>query len=399
MFASITGLANPIQAVFFAKCVSSFESTHITYGEMRHTVNLYSGLFFMLAVVEGIAFTMSGAYLVYASQQLVRRTRLITFRHYIRQDIAFHDRPANSPSALSSTLSTEAQQLEGLTGTTFGQIVNTSVSLTAGMILSLCIGWKLALVCIASKAKPAYLESADSACEAIRDVRTVAALNRENQVQEEYFDGISSQVAKSRVVSVQSAGLYALCQVMLFWILALAFWYGSTLLLKKEYSVFQFFILLMAIITGSIRYNLHLGTSEAITDDEMHDACKQANIHDFIMALPDCYDTPCGAKGTLLSGGQKQRIAIARAILRKPRILLLDEATSALDSESEKVVQDALDKAAKGRTTIAVAHRLSTIQNADVIFVFENGRILEYGTHQQLLAMAVIAKLMFQHLK
>ncbi|TVY38694.1 Leptomycin B resistance protein [Lachnellula occidentalis] len=137
---------------------------------------------------------------------------------------------------------------------------------------------------------------------------------------------------------------------------------------------------------GTIRENILLGADrEDVPDSEVEYACREANIYDFIMSLPDGFGTVVGSKGSMLSGGQKQRIAIARALLRDPKILLLDEATSALDSESEHVVQAALDKAAKGRTTIAVAHRLSTIQKADIIYVFDQGIIVESGTHTELM--------------
>ncbi|GMG16196.1 unnamed protein product [Aspergillus oryzae] len=137
---------------------------------------------------------------------------------------------------------------------------------------------------------------------------------------------------------------------------------------------------------GTIRENILLGTDrEDVPEDEMVLCCKNANIYDFIISLPNGFDTLVGSKGSMLSGGQKQRLAIARALLRNPRILLLDEATSALDSESEKLVQAALDTAAKGRTTIAVAHRLSTVQKADMIYVFNQGRIIECGTHSELM--------------
>ncbi|KUJ22548.1 P-loop containing nucleoside triphosphate hydrolase protein [Mollisia scopiformis] len=136
---------------------------------------------------------------------------------------------------------------------------------------------------------------------------------------------------------------------------------------------------------GTIKENILLGVSESTPTETLYAACRDAEIHDFIMSLPDGYHTDVGNRGVNLSGGQKQRIAIARALIRDPKILLLDEATSSLDSESEKLVQAAFERAASGRTMVVVAHRLATVQNADVIFVLGEGGVLETGNHAQLL--------------
>ena len=145
----------------------------------------------------------------------------------------------------------------------------------------------------------------------------------------------------------------------------------------------------------SVYENIRYGRLEA-TQEEVIAAAKAANAHDFITAMPQGYETPIGERGCMLSGGQRQRIAIARAILRDPRLLILDEATSALDVESEQLVQDALDKLMVGRTSVVIAHRLSTIVRADCILVMDQGRIVEMGSHEALLQAGGLYQKLYQ---
>jgi ATP-binding cassette subfamily B (MDR/TAP) protein 1 len=172
----------------------------------------------------------------------------------------------------------------------------------------------------------------------------------------------------SGIISFDSKNLTALCPRK---------YRRSLALVQQEPVLYQ----------GSIRDNIAMGLedADAVTTAQIEHAAKQANIYDFIASLPSGFSTLAGSRGTQLSGGQRQRLTIARALIREPKLLLLDEATSALDTESEKVVQAALEKAKSGRTTIAVAHRLSTIKDADLIIVFARGHIVESGNHSELL--------------
>ncbi|WON81627.1 ATP-binding cassette domain-containing protein [Acinetobacter sp. UGAL515B_02] len=141
----------------------------------------------------------------------------------------------------------------------------------------------------------------------------------------------------------------------------------------------------VVLFNRSVRENIAYGQLEGAADEDIIAAAKAAYAHEFIMNLPQGYDTVLGAQGLNLSGGQRQRIAIARAILKNAPILILDEATSALDNESEHFIQKAFDEAMQNRTTLVIAHRLSTIENADMIVVMDKGQIVEKGTHQELL--------------
>ena len=152
--------------------------------------------------------------------------------------------------------------------------------------------------------------------------------------------------------------------------------------MRRNIGIVQQYIYLF---NDSMKENIRYGKLDA-TDEEIEQAAKRANIHDYIMSLPNGYDTNIGERGVRLSGGQKQRLSIARVFLKNPPILILDEATSALDNTTEILIQQALDELCRGRTTLVVAHRLSTIKNADEIAVVSDGKITEQGTHDELIA-------------
>jgi ATP-binding cassette subfamily B protein len=162
--------------------------------------------------------------------------------------------------------------------------------------------------------------------------------------------------------------------------------------LRKQMAVVPQEVMLFG---GSIAENIAYGKPGA-SKAEIEAAAQVANAHEFISTMPEGYETTVGPRGVKLSGGQRQRIAIARAVLADPRILLLDEATSALDAESERLVNEALERLLKGRTALVIAHRLSTVRNADKILVVHNGQIVESGTHEELMAMAGTYRLLVE---
>ncbi|CAG8306344.1 unnamed protein product [Penicillium salamii] len=546
-FSILAGCGQPTQAFLYAKAINALSLPESMWGKLRSDANFWSLMFFVVGIVQFITFSIHGVTFAYTSERLIRKARSKAFRVILRQDIDFFDREENSTGALTSFLSTETKHLSGISGQTLGTILMCSTTLIAAIVISLSFGWKLALVCISvvpvllgcgfyrfymlasfqARSKAAYEGSASYACEATSAIRTVASLTREDDVWSIYHTQLENQGRASLMSVVKSSLLYAASQALVFFCVALGFWYGGTLLGHHEYDIFRFFVCFSEILfgaqsagtvfsfspdmgkaknaaaeflklferrptidtwsedgetlshcdgsiefrdvhfryptrpeqpvlrglnlsvkpgqyialvgpsgcgksttiallerfydslsggvfvddkniadlnvnsyrshialvsqeptlyQGTIKENILLGSpNEDPSEEELFKACRDANIYDFIMSLPEGFNTVVGSKGGMLSGGQKQRVAIARALLRNPKILLLDEATSALDSESEKVVQAALDAAARGRTTIAVAHRLSTIQKADIIYVFDQGKIIESGTHTELL--------------
>ncbi|GKT75866.1 ABC transporter [Colletotrichum tofieldiae] len=546
VFAACCAAGTPLQAWLFAKVIVVFNPGN-TPEKIRSDSNFWSIIWAVLAVGIGLSYFFMGLVATHLANFICAAYRQQYFEAILFQKTSFFDEEENAQGSLTAKVASDPKQLEELLGLNMAMVYTAIFTVIGAIAIAFAFGWKLALVALCVTMPigilSAYLrfkyemdfdkmnaavfaESSRFAAESIGAFRTVSALTLEDTTCARYDNLLQGHVRhafkKARWTSLVfgfSDSVSMACQ-------ALIFWYGSRLLVSREYSSQAFFVCFMAVIQGAeaagqslsfgpnaaqvtgasnriinmrdsrnqdfvpatetipdteggvqielrdvhfkyptrdvsvfkglnltiekgqfaalvgasgcgktsiislmerfydvqkgailcngknindvniyeyrkqlslvaqeptlfqgtIRENILLGVDDkSVTDEQLHRVCRDASIHDFIVSLPEGYNTDIGSRGVSLSGGQKQRVAIARALIRNPHILLLDEATSSLDSESEKLVQAAFERAGKGRTMLVVAHRLATVQNADIIFVLGEGKLLEKGSHAELL--------------
>ncbi|KAI9264807.1 putative ABC transporter protein [Sporodiniella umbellata] len=562
--AAIAGAVFPCFALIFARVIALLISPDLSTPGPLSGTNLFSFLFVIIGIAAFIGFASQVISFEVAGERYTKRLRGDIFRAFMRQEIGFFDQDDNSLGALTSKLAIDSKNVNELITKTWGDITQIIVTAITGLSIAFSQTWALTLVILCmtpfiafatgyeskihrgfeDKTKKANEQSGEVAGEAIKEIRTVAALNKQEHFEHKYHRATDHPHKLAQRKAYMSAIGYALQQGITLYTNAVAFYAGIQFMAKGMIDFQQMFTCMMAImltaqgvgrasvftstlskakfsaiaafeildrepsidpdlegiepshdnirgdidfenitfryparpdtsifdgkfnlhgksgqtialvgpsgcgksttigmlqrwydpISGNVRLddtnvknyslnnlrshmalvgqepvlfdmtigeNIRFGVDESIevTQQQIEEACQAANIHKFIISLPQGYDTRVGDKGSQLSGGQKQRIAIARALIRRPRVLLLDEATSALDSESEKLVQAAIDNILEegGRTTITIAHRLSTIQDADLICVVKNGRVIEQGTHWELLELkGVYSDLVYQ---
>ncbi|KAI9015678.1 P-loop containing nucleoside triphosphate hydrolase protein [Phycomyces nitens] len=551
---AIAGAVSPCFALVFSYTISVLIFHGKELALPFQGINLYAFLFLVIGIVSFFGFTAQTVFFEIAGERFTKRFRGELFHTLMRQDIGFYDDPENSLGGLTSRLAVDAKNVNEMVTKSWGDITQIIATAITGLCIAFYQSWLLTLVvlCVApfimgstayesrinrgfeDKSKKANEQSGEVAGEAIKEIRTVVALNKQSYFEDKYYKATEYPHTLARRKAWTSSIGFGLQQGIVLFTYALAFYTGIRLMSEGKIDFTKMFGTTMTIITtsqvigrasvftstfakakhsaiaafeimdrvpsidpelegiepsssqvsgdisfenitfrypsrpdvsifngefnlngkasqtialvgpsgcgksttigmlqrwydpvsGTVRLdnsnvnkysvgnlrshmalvgqepvlfdmtigeNIRFGvdSKNTVTQDMVEDSCRAANIHKFIVGLPLGYDTRVGDKGSQLSGGQKQRIAIARALIRKPRVLLLDEATSALDSESEKLVQTAIDNILEegGRTTITIAHRLSTIQKADLICVIKDGHVAEQGTHWELLKL------------
>ncbi|RAL17384.1 ABC transporter ATP-binding protein [Aspergillus homomorphus CBS 101889] len=578
----IIGASYSSNAVLFGNTLGALSPCKGT-ASIRHSGSFFGLMFFIVGLVEFFANVIGGCAYGWAADQTLYRIRVASFRSLLSQTITWHGTGGRSPGTLISYLTGDASAISGLTGTTIGLLLATTVNLFAGVIISFIVAWKISIVLLptipvllaagvmklrvqnqfAERHKKAFTRVTEITVEALGNLRFVAGFSLEKQLYREFIHSLQGPYKKTmRAITWGNFWLATAFSVSNL-ISALAYWWGSKQIASGLYSQTQFFIVLPALLfstqscgqmlalapdlskagkaasrivdlvrtdsaekelagsnddkhrgmmlpspseekagfdieaapaestttpastaisaelhhvhfsyptspdiavlkglsihfeaggfyalvgpsgsgkstilamlerfyyphsgsvridnqditrirstqfrdevalvpqesvlfEGSVAFNIALGArpnGPAPTQTEIEEACRLAQIHEVIMELPEGYETVCTHGGKQFSGGQRQRLAIARALVRKPRLLLLDESTSALDGESERKIQEALAGLVGKTTIVAIAHRLRTIYRADRIFLIESGRCVVQGTHAQLVERSEI---------
>ncbi|KAK3022689.1 hypothetical protein RJ639_047605 [Escallonia herrerae] len=454
--AIINGAILPVFGILISSMIKTFyEPPH----KLRKDSKFWALMFLLLGLISLLAHPIRSYFFALAGCKLIRRIRSMCFEKVVRMEVSWFDEPENSSGAIGARLSADAATVRALVGDALGQLVQDAASAAAGLAIAFQACWQLALIILAlipligvngyiqlkfskgfsADAKLMYEEASQVANDAVGSIRTVASFCAEEKVMELYRKKCEGPMKTGIRQGLISGIGFGASFSLLFCVYATSFYAGARLVEdgKTTFShVFRvFFALTMASVAISSSSSFAPDSNKAkssaasifaILDRKSKiDPCDESGTtlenvkgeielrhisfkypnRPHVQILRDLsltirsgqgYDTVVGERGVQLSGGQKQRVAIARAIVKSPKILLLDEATSALDAESERVVQDALDRVMVNRTTVVVAHRLSTIKGADVIAVVKNGVIVEKGKHETLIKIRDDSKFTYQ---